>query len=388
MCAERAAPEVVPVTGFAKEPFAPLADVFARLVGAQGRGGAALAIYHNGGLVVDLVGGDYRQDSLQLLFSVTKPITAIASAMAHAAGLIDLDAPLADYWPAFDRPSTAVISARSVLGHRSGLAALDERLSLQQLLDAVDEDAIETQEPYWVPDTAHGYHGFTFGTLLNGAFRRTVGKTVGEYVDEHVAKRLGLDLWIGAPEDQLARIERIHYDSPKLTPGRVEHLRESRIPLSTTSQLAQQSDLYNDPSMARACWPSSSGVAGARDLARLLYATLHDVDGDRLLTEDETRAMLATRSNGLDRVLGVISHFGSGVQRPFPQLPLLGANSFGHEAAGGSAAVADPERDIAVGYTTNIYPSMNGASVGFLALMPAIQHCLTERADDASVVGA
>jgi CubicO group peptidase (beta-lactamase class C family) len=376
-----AAPEVVPVTGFAKEPFTPIADVFARLVGAQGRGGAGLAIYHRGELAVDLVGGEYRQDALQLLFSVTKPITAIAAAMAHASGLIDLDAPLADYWPAFDRPTTAAVSARSVLGHRSGLAALDQRLSLEQLIDGDDEEAIETQEPYWVPDTDHGYHGFTFGTLLNGAFRRTVGQTVGQYVDEHIAKPLGLDLWIGTPEDQLARIERIHYDPPQLTSGRVEHLRESRIPLSTTSQLAEQSDLYNDPSMARACWPSSSGVAGARDLARLLYATLHDVDGHRLLTAGQTRAMLATRSHGRDRVLGVISHFGSGVQRPFPQLPLLGARSFGHEAAGGSGVVADLERDIAVGYTTNVYPSMNGASVGFLALMPAIQHCLTGCAD-------
>jgi CubicO group peptidase (beta-lactamase class C family) len=108
-----------------------------------------------------------------------------------------------------------------------------------------------------------------------------------------------------------------------------------------------------------------------------MYATLDEVDGVRLLDPDATSAMVATRSRGPDAVLGIITHFGSGVQRPFPQLPMLGSRSFGHEAAGGSAVVADEELGLAVGYTTNVFPSMNGASTGFLALLPAIRHCVT-----------
>ena len=149
------------------------------------------------------------------------------------------------------------------------------------------------------------------------------------------------------------------------------------IPLSETSRLRDAGFIYNDPEIARAGWPSTSAVAGARDLARMLSATMCEIDGVRLLSEEGTRAMAATRSRGPDAVLGIVTHFGSGVQLPFPQLPLLGPSSFGHEAAGGSAVVADPELGVAVGYTTNVYPCMNGASTGFLALQSAIRHCAT-----------
>ena len=368
---------IVPVTGHALAPFEPLLDVFGRIVASQGQGGAALTIYHHGVPVVDLVGGEYRADSLQLVFSVSKSVTAIAAAIAHEEGLLDLDAPLADYWPAFARPSTRTITARSVLSHRSGLAALDRRLSLEEVLAGKDEEAIETQEPYWEPGTDHGYHPFTFGVLMNGVFTRTLGATVGDFVAQRLSAPLDLDLWIGVPDAVLPRVERIHYASPRVTSGRAATLAAGTIPGSTTGQLFDVMDIYNHPDMLRACWPSSSGVAGARDLARLFAATLGEVDGVRLLDEQTRLRMTTSLSRGRDRVLGIPIQFGSGVQLEFPQFPMLGARSYGHEAAGGSIAFADDEFDIAVGFTTNVFPSMAGASAGFLALLPTLRHCLT-----------
>ncbi|SCL28962.1 CubicO group peptidase, beta-lactamase class C family [Micromonospora pallida] len=371
------APSVVPVSGFVRPPFEPLADVFARVVAAQGQGGAALAVYRDGRPVVDLVGGDYRTDSLQLVFSISKAITAVAAAMAHDDGLIDLDAPLADYWPAFRRPATAAVTGRMVLSHRSGLAAVDQKLTLEDLLAGRDEQAVERQEPYWEPGTRHGYHAFTFGTLLNGAFRRAVGRSVGEFVAERVAPKLGLDLWIGTPAEQLGRVERIRHEPTMLTPGRARFLAQSAIPAGSTGQLAQTMDLFNRVEVARSDWPSTSGVAGARDLAKLLYATLDTVDGVRLISAASRDRMRDSRSRGTDMVLGVDTHFGSGVQLAFPQLPFLGPRSYGHEAAGGSAAFADDEFGVAVGFTTNVFPSMAGAGAAFLTLLPTIRHCLT-----------
>lgn len=369
-------PDVVPLSGVAHAPFEPLADVFARVVAGQGRGGAALAVYHRGELAVDLVAGSYRDDSLQYLFSVTKSITAVACAIAHRDGLIDLDAPLADCWPAFRRASTARITLRSVLSHRSGLAAFDGTPTLDELLAGADEALVERQEPYWEPDTAHGYHAFTFGTLVDGAFRRAIGRTVGDFVRERIAEPLGLDLWIGTPQAVLGRVEPVLYSAPQLTPGREAHLRQCRVPPSVTSQLSAVSDIYNDPRVAQASWPATSGIAGARDLARMLYATLGPVDGVQLLDEPTRDAMTASRSHGPDVVLGVVSQFASGMQLPFPQLPLLGPRSYGHEAAGGSAVVADPDLDLALGFTTNVFPAMMGASLGFLALLPTVAHCV------------
>jgi hypothetical protein len=87
--------------------------------------------------------------------------------------------------------------------------------------------------------------------------------------------------------------------------------------------------------------------------------------------------MIASRALGDDIVLGIPMHYASGMQLPFPQFPLLGPASYGHEAAGGSAAFADTEFDVAVGFTTSVFPTMAGASAGFLTLLPTLRHCLT-----------
>lgn len=369
-------PVEVAVQGHADAEFEPLAEVFARLAGAQG-GGAALAIVRDGRLVLDLIAGDYRPDSVQMLFSVSKAVTAVAAAVAHAEGLLDLDAPLASCWPAFARASTSGITTRDVLSHRSGLASFERVLSLEELLAGGDAAAVEVQEPYWPPGTAHGYHAFTYGTLLNGVFERILGVNVGQFVAERLAEPLGLDLWIGAPASVLPRLEKIRYTRPVSTPGQREHAARTHIPPAASARLSASMDFYNDPRVARACLPSTSGTGGARDLARLFAATLGAVDGVRLLGGQQLREMVRSRSRGPDLVLGFPTQFGSGVQRPFPLLPMLTAESFGHEAAGGSAVVADETLGLVVGYTTNVFPASRGASPAFLALQAAIAHCAT-----------
>lgn len=369
-------PSEVPVSGRAEPPFEPLRDALARVAGDQETGGAALAIYREGRCVVDLVAGDLAPDALHLLFSVTKVPSAIAAAMAHERGLLDLDAPLADRWPVFGRPSTSSITTRMVLSHRSGIASLDRTMTLDDLVAGRDIDAVERQEPYWVPDTAHGYHGHTYGALLDGVFQRTVGRSVGAFVADELAGPLGLDLWIGLPREVLGRVARVTVRPQRVTAPRARFLRGSGIPASATTQLATTLDLYNDPAYLGASLPATSGVGSAHALARLMAATLGPVDGTRPLTGASVDAMVATRSEGLDRVLGVVTAFGSGVQRPFPQLPLFGLASYGHEAAGGSGVVADADLGIAVGFTTSVHPALAGASPGFLALLPTIRHCL------------
>jgi CubicO group peptidase (beta-lactamase class C family) len=368
-----AVPEVVRVAGVAREPFEPFVDILARTIASQGGGGAALAVQHRGETVVDLTGGSYAVDSAQLLFSVTKVVTAVAAAMAHAEGLLDLDAPVAAYWPAFAKESTAAVTPRLVLSHRSGLASLDRSFTLDELLAGEDERAIETQEPYWGPGTKHGYHAFTYGTLMNGVFRRTVGDTVGGFVAKRIAGPLGLELWIGTPESERSRIHPLTYLPPLVSEGRLGHGRTHGIPASTSARLAMTMDLYNDPAVPGAAWPSTTGVATARALAALMAATLDD---GVLLSAEARRQMTATQAEGHDEVLGIPMHYGSGVQLPFPQLPFLGPGSYGHEGAGGSVAFADEDREVAVGFTTSVYPSMPGASPGFLALLPVLQHCL------------
>jgi CubicO group peptidase (beta-lactamase class C family) len=373
-------PDVIPVVGFADGPFAALTESFARGVAGLGQGGAALTVIHHGRTVVDLVGGDYAPDSVQMLFSVTKAFAAVAAAHVHAEGLLDLDAPIAEYWPAFARASTAAITPRLVLSHRSGLAALDRELSLDELLAGADREAIETQEPFWAPGTAHGYHAFTFGTLLDGIFRHALGVTVGDHLRTMTAGT-GWDLWLGTPASVLPRVQPIRYSAPRISAERRRIVAGSAFPPPPTGRLARTMDLYNMPAFLAAELPSASGVASARALAQFLDATLRD---DGLLPSLESRRRLrATEAVGTDRVLGLPMHYGSGVQLPFPVFPMLGPHSYGHEGAGGSAAFADTEHDLAVGFTTDVYPAVMGASPVLLGLLPVIRHCVID-ADRAS----
>lgn len=365
-------PELVPVSGSTEGAFEDVRESFTRLVAAQG-GGAALSIVHHGRTVVDLVGGDYAPDALQVLFSVSKAFAAVAAAHAAEAGLLDLDAPLGSYWPAFDRHGTADITARMVLSHRSGLAALDATMSLEQLLAHDDELAIESQEPYWTPGSAHGYHAFTFGTLVNGIFRHTAGTSVGAYF-EALARPRGWELWLGVPDSVRDRIAPILYRRPRISAARLQHVGMSPIPAASTGVIARTIDLYNQPEFHGADWPSASGVGSARSLAAFFAATL---DGS-VISPESLATMIATQARGFDVVLGLPMHYGSGMQLEFPVFPMLGPGSFGHEGAGGSAAFADTAFDAAVGFTTDTYPSVMGASPVLLALLPTIRKCLVE----------
>jgi CubicO group peptidase (beta-lactamase class C family) len=344
----------------------------------QGHGGVGLAVRHDGRLVVDLVAGDLPTDGLHLLFSVTKVMTAVVAARLHGDGRLDLDAPLADQWPELDRPPVAGITTRMVLGHRSGLAELDRALSLDELLAGEDEAAIAHQEPFWEPGTRHGYHAFTLGTLVGGVIRRATGRTVGDLVADEIARPLAADLYLGAPSHVLPRVQQVTYASPVLTEVRRDLSRTSNVPPSQTARLNTVMDLYNDRRALQACWPSTTGIAGARDLATLGASLLDEVGGVRLLDEDALRGLVRPLSCGPDVVLGIPTAFGSGVQLPFPQLPLLGAGSFGHEGAGGSVLAVAPSLGLAVAVTTGVHPALAGASPAALALLPAVGACLAD----------
>jgi CubicO group peptidase (beta-lactamase class C family) len=374
-----AAPGVIPMQGFISPQFAELGDVFARLIAdARSGTGAAVAIYWHGELVVDLTAGEYLTNSLQLIFSVSKSVTAIAAGILESEGLLDLDQPLGSFWPEMAKASTAKVTTRMVLAHRSGLAAIDRILTLEDLVAGRDVQAVEVQDPYWEPGTAHGYHAFTFGTLLQQIFLRRLGKTVGDVVAQRITEPLGLDLWMSAPDSVAPRIKPVQFAPPRITPGREESARRTSIPAGSTSQLARHMDIYNSPELRRLGVPSSSGIAGARDLAKLFAATLAPIDGIRLLDSNARSRLIAQRSSGIDRVLGVRTTFGSGVQLPFPQFGMLSKSSYGHEASGGTIAFADVDADLAFGFTTNMHPVNGGAATSALALLPAIRSILDD----------
>lgn len=253
---------------------------------------------------------------------------------------------------------------RDVLAHRSGIAGIEGPFDLKELWRGMEMIAVAAQEPQWVEGEVHGYHAFTFGSLVRGAVERKLGFGVGDLARNYLTQPLGLRLFMGdLPDEAYAKTVPVQFSracSRAVAPGRTSRIAQRGS--MTTGTDAILAALLEDPSVfsskrfLTAQVPSMNSVTDAHSLARLPAATIGDVDGARVLPAAQLADMVTSRSQGLGWTLGVESHFGSGVQLPFPQLPWISAASFGHEGAGGSAAFADSDYGIAVGYTTDLFP--------------------------------
>jgi CubicO group peptidase (beta-lactamase class C family) len=176
--------------------------------------GAGLCVYLNGRLVIDLWGGfanhektrPWRRDTLANVYSTTKGITALCAHQLVERGQLDLDAPVARYWPEFAQNGKAEIPVRMLLSHRAGLPAIAKPLQPTDIFDwNTMTSALAEQKSWWTPGTKHGYHALTFGWLVGELVRRVSGMSIGRYVREHVAAPLGAEFWIGLPEELDAR---------------------------------------------------------------------------------------------------------------------------------------------------------------------------------------
>jgi CubicO group peptidase (beta-lactamase class C family) len=326
--------------------------------------GAACCVYRRGRPVVDLCGGvadprigrPWAEDTLAPVFSTTKGVTAICVHRLVERGELDLDAPIARVWPEFAARGKQAITARQVLCHRAGLAAVEGRLTLDEVLawEPVVA-AIAAQAPNWEPGTAHGYHARSFGWILGELVRRTTGRSLGAWFAEEIAKPLGLEFWIGLPRSLLRRTARL------IPPeGGSERIAEILGSTSLTarvmngpSDLFRYDEMWNRADVLAAEMPSSNGVGDARSLARLYAAAIGPVDGIRLLAPETVAAACAVHSEGPDRVILFPSRFGLGFALPPFLCPGCGARSFGHAGAGGSLAFADPEAGIGFAYVMN-----------------------------------
>ncbi|MEU8620136.1 serine hydrolase domain-containing protein [Streptomyces sp. NPDC048623] len=373
------------VQGTVAAGFEPVRDAFLRNFEQRGERGAAVAVYRDGTKVVDLWAGTrdadadadagrdgeggapWAADTAQVVRSATKGVAVAVPLLLHQRGQLDLDAPVAAYWPEFKAAGKERVTVRQLLAHRAGVPVLDRPLTLAEAVDLETATAaMAAQAPVWEPGTAHGYHAHTFSWLLAGLVHRVTGRTIGRWVAEEISRPLGLDLWIGLPEEEAHRVGRLApveeiepADSPmlKLRP-KPSVTAAYKDPMSLTRRAFEVIDPRpdeNDPVYRAAELPASAGVATARSLARFYAATLGPVDGggDRLFAPSTLTLARTEESAGPDRVLIVGTRFGLGHMLHGPASPLLGPTSFGHPGRGGSLAFADPESGVAFGYVTN-----------------------------------
>ncbi len=361
--------------------------------------GAALCVYRHGRKVVDLRGGladagagrSWARDTLQLVYSATKAATATCAHLLAQRGELDLDQPVASYWPEFAAAGKAEIPVRWLLSHRAGLPVIDRPILLDALLawDPMTA-ALAAQRPVWEPGTAHGYHGRTYGWLVGEVIRRVSGRSVGTFFADEIAGPAGLDFFIGLPAAERGRVSQLVIDDPP-GPETVAAIPIEQVPEQFRPLLAAFSDPaslmnrafglsvpdidFNSPAAQAAEIPSSNGICTADGLARLYAGLIGEVDGVRILDPDATAAAAAEQAAGTDQVLLVPTRFASGFMLPTSESPLGGPSSFGHPGRGGSLGYADPDSGIAFGYVvSHIRQDMNDTRAA--TLVNAVRGCL------------
>jgi CubicO group peptidase (beta-lactamase class C family) len=341
--------------------------------------GASTAVYHRGVKVVDLAGGlfddsdgaqPYDHDTLQLVFSTTKGITAIAVAMCVQHGLIDYDEQVSTYWPEFAAHGKGDATVGQLLSHQCGLFTVDGPITLDE---ALDWETITTRladtAPDWPIGSTHGYHALTYGWLAGELIRRTDGRLPGQFVAEEIAGPLGVEMYIGAPHSVSDRIAPLigrpiagadEHTDPALA-AMIEMFMgpDSRggkaLFLNGAFGTGDGVNPFNTRAVHAAQIPAANGISNAASLAAIYAATIGTVGGVRLLDEPVCdRARVTVTPDGEpDACLIMPTTFGMGFMTHGQFTPYAGPGSYGHPGAGGSVAFAQPERDLAVAYVMN-----------------------------------
>ncbi|WP_019930326.1 serine hydrolase domain-containing protein [Nocardia sp. BMG111209] len=363
------------IDGTVAPGFEPVRDAFAANFEKAGEVGAAVAVYRDGQPVVDLWGGladpatdrPWERDTLQLVYSATKAVTAAAAHLLAQRGELDLDAPVSRYWPEFAAAGKSAIPVRQLLSHRAGLPALDHPVPLADALTWEPMvTALAAQRPLWEPGTAHGYHGRTFGWLVGEVIRRVSGRSPGRFVAEEITGPHGIDFFIGLPDTERNRVSRLVFaPQPDYSAIPIDRIPEALRPLlaaaadpeSLSNRAFAVTDPadpdFDSPAVQAAEIPASNGIGTARGLARFYATLIGDVDGHRLLTADTLADATVEQAAGIDRVMLLPSRYASGFMLPTESFALGGPASFGHPGRGGALGFADPTRGLAFGYVTN-----------------------------------
>lgn len=360
------------IHGSCASDFVGVRDAFERNFTLRQEAGAAVAVWVDGNLVVNLWGGHadaagrrpWREDTLTTVLSGTKGLTSTCVHQLADRGELDLDAPISRYWPEFGQAGKEDITLAMVMSHRSGVIGPRTRVTTEQLCDwdyVCGQLAIA--EPWWKPGTAQGYHMTTFGFILGEVFRRVTGRTIGQYLRTEIAGPIGAEIHIGLTRaEQLRCAERVNKPT-----GR-QLLAELRAPSDPTSLddhpkagmsismgfLADDDlDTENLHLWRQLEFPGTNAQVSALGMATFYNALAQE----KLLSREHMdRVRVCQGGFEPDLVLGPrVADHGWGLGYMLNQRCINGPNPhmFGHGGLGGSFAFVDLEHRIGYGYVSN-----------------------------------
>lgn len=351
--------------------FAAVVEGFVRNFHDRDEVGASLCIRHEGATVVDVWGGaadastgtPWLRDTVSIVFSCTKGATALCAHLLAARGELDLEAPVAEVWPEFATGDKQRATVRMMLDHSVGVPVLRDDVVDGELYDWDRMTArVAAEAPFWEPGTRNGYHMITFGWTVGELVRRVAGRSLGTYFQEEIAGPLGIDFWIGLPEEHESRVApMIPYQRRKGEP-----LNEFAIALVSDPSSIQARSMVNSRYLRvndRACHGAEigggGGISNGRGLAGM-YEPLALGGGGLFDREAVDRMRGISVATNRDATLLIPTRFAMGFMVTMDNRRIAGADSvvigeraFGHVGAGGSVGFADADLGLAFGYTMN-----------------------------------
>jgi CubicO group peptidase (beta-lactamase class C family) len=363
----------IAVSGFVKPEFEAVQEAFIENFERRHELGAACCIYQRGEKVVDMWGGirnkttgePWQEDTMALVASTTKGLAGLAMALAHSRGLFDYDERISKYWPEFAQQGKESVTVRQLLSHQAGLYALDVPPEKSLVAD-LDQLAVvlARQKPEWEPGTRQAYHAITLGFYQSELLRRVDPKhrSLGQFFQEEMAGPLGLDFYIGLPEEipnaRLATLHRANLASVLFTMPILLGLSamnpHSRFRRSLLGSLPEEKEHIYARNLEV---PSGGGVGTARAIAQAysVFATGGKELGLREETLKELMAPAVPPVHGFyDESLKVEIAFSLGFMKPSPRNNFAHPSSFGAPGTGGSFGFCDPHAGIGYAYIPNL----------------------------------
>lgn len=350
------------VEGTCHDAFAPVRDALAHNIGSGQDVGASVCVFVDGECVVDLWSGyfdasytrAYDRHTINQGYSSTKTVAALCALLLADRGELDLEAPVAQYWPEFAAEGKGGIPVKAILGHTATLCGWDVPMTFRDLYDwEKSTSLLARQKPMWAFGRTSGYHGYTQGHLIGEVIRRITGRSIGRFLAEEITGPLGVakDYYIGTPADADDRVSLLIAGAPN-------------DGASATNQFYNLA-LYNPhPTPAdtnalawrRAELPAMNGHGNARGLATIQSLLASGcANGVRLMTDRGRARVLEQQSDGVDLVLGAPVRWGMGYSLDtslFEDVP-PGTRAAWWGGNGGSMSYVDLDARMSFGYFPN-----------------------------------
>lgn len=345
--------------------FAPVAELLGSFAAADPGYSAQLAIYQGGTLVLDAaVGEDCTPESMTGVFSCSKGAGALVMALLVQQGLLDLDAPVAVYWPEFAAAGKAGITVAQLLSHQAGLPGVAGGFTQEELVDSrLAASIIAAAAPLWNGTGIHSYHALTMGVFMEELARRCAQESLQAIFERRIRAPHEIDFYLGLPEELEPRFRPVLKAGASAPVPFIDPFSTYGLAVNSTGGFDGPKgpsfdimDVPNVRSIREAGLAALGGVANARGMARLYAAAVTgfvDEAGDEhaaFLTEETIAAVSQDRVYGLSRANGNPGAFGIGFMKAHPDNDFGSARAFGHDGANASLGYADPAYGLALGY--------------------------------------